>query len=439
MVLALLVAPLQTMADQEPPEDVLIDPTCDAAGFSLLGGCPGWTAFHDRDGTTSYPRSVAANSVASFLAGYDYEYFCCIRPYLDAFDIDDGSLLWSADVRGSLAVTGHIWPTAVAADETRVFVAGSVEDQEGGWHDPAFLAAFDADSGSLLWSQLYEGSGGEVDVGAIEVDGDLVFMAGDEELPEYDSCHESVAFVAAFSTSSGANEWSTTHEQCNRGFRAEGVTVVGNDVFMTGQDCPYYCPAWDANVRAFIASFDRNTGQSGWTYLSSYYGNYDLHDVGVDIASDSSQLYLVIERIERAPPDYDRVSTARIIAFTAISGVTVWERTVEGVDDRLSPHGIVADAGFVYVTGRDVGRKAYTSTESWAMALVSTDGSLAWDRIFAGSGPFFFVEGIDLAPTKLVLAGRSCRPDACTATEGTVTTLDRGLAYEALGPPPSLP
>ena len=139
------------------------------SAWSAATGAPQWTQTHDGSGLIDQPVALAVSpdgtrlfvtgtsSPTSYVGAFGYKW-----PDLDigtvAYDAVSGTPLWTAYYHGAPAVPYEEGrDVAVSADGNLVLVTGVAQTDTS---DDFITVAYDASSGTELWSTRFEGSGG---------------------------------------------------------------------------------------------------------------------------------------------------------------------------------------------------------------------------------------------------------------------------------------
>ncbi|TAJ24910.1 MAG: hypothetical protein EPO68_00715 [Planctomycetota bacterium] len=171
--------------------------------FDSSTGQPLWTALGGADGThriestTFEPTTACADAVGlrAFIGGR-VRILAVYRAFVEAFDASDGHLLWKAAELGQpFELVTHA--LVAAPDATRVYAVGQGSDLA--WWMRA--RAFDAATGAQLWLSSLPSADGPM-YAAASPDGTRVYCAG-----TVDASSDWNGFVAALDAATGSVAW----------------------------------------------------------------------------------------------------------------------------------------------------------------------------------------------------------------------------------------
>lgn len=178
--------------------------------------------------------AVGPDGRAVFVVGLAYRDNYSDLDYVTvAYSASTGALLWTKrhQDRG-----GHQSPSAIATspDGGEVFVTGvSAESSSPNAPRDYSTIAYDASSGTTLWSARYGGGGNEYASSlVVSPNGSTVFVTGASEGSPFDMDYATLAYSA----STGAQLWVRRHSGSTSGDYAEaiGVSPDSSTVFVTG-------------------------------------------------------------------------------------------------------------------------------------------------------------------------------------------------------------
>ncbi len=144
-----------------------------------------------------------------------------------AYSVGSGRQLWSASFHQG--TFGYGLAIAASPDGTRVFVTGWMTYAKTQYE----TIAFDAATGTLLWSARYgAGIGGGARHIGVSPDGSKVFVTGESSPNPRDTDFATVAYDAA----TGSQLWASLYgpTDSDTGTAALGVSPDGSTVFVTG-------------------------------------------------------------------------------------------------------------------------------------------------------------------------------------------------------------
>lgn len=274
-----------------------------------------------------------------------------------AFDAVSGSLLWTATYDGSPGID-NARKLVVSPDGAQVFVAGI--SGPGSNLDYAAIA-YDAATGREMWATRYEGIGANLvdspfDI-AVSEDGNTLAMTGHSGGPgEFDLDFGTVAFDTR-GPSAGAIRWISRYE--GLGFRAPdranaiAISPDGETVFvggMSGQDADG--PPFDVDYRFTTVAYDAGTGAERWEARRAWEGSTMTEVSDLAVAPDGSLVYAT--GYANGAQNNDMVT----VAYDPATGAERWsvrEALTEHDGERGSA--ILATADAVFVAGASSTRR----------------------------------------------------------------------------------
>jgi DNA-binding beta-propeller fold protein YncE len=206
-----------------------------------------------------------------------------------AYDAASGARLWVSNYDGPDG-RGD-WPTTmgVSPDGSRLFVTGQ-SVRSGGDEDYATVA-YDAASGTQLWTARYNGPGNGAEwphALGVSPDGSRLFVTGESMGSTSDDDYATLAYDAA----SGAQLWTERYNGPVNGrdfARALGVSPDGSTLFVTGG-------SWGTggypNFDYATVAYDPATGAELWTrrYDGASNGWDEAHALAV--SPDGSRVFV---------------------------------------------------------------------------------------------------------------------------------------------------
>ena len=336
----------------------------------VAGSFSGTTDFEPSDGPDATDTLTSSGGADYFVARYD----------------QGGALQWVSGFGSSDGAFNDFGPR-LAVDGSRVYVSGNF----GGTADfdpgagtalrtsvgeyDAFLAAYDAATGGLIWADAF-GSTGEDTATSVPVDNQRVYLGGTfEDAIDLDpipgtATHTNgtsrAAFLAAYDAETGAYAWSSAFEVGSD--REVLVDADAGRTFMTGQlrtETDFDPGVGEALLAyqeggsdVFVAAYDAETGAYDWAFALGSSGAETSHAVLVH----GGRLF-VTGSLSGGTVDFDpgpdvETRTAGtgerlyLAAYTAADGALVWvDAMTEGDASYTSPRGLAADEDRVYVTG----------------------------------------------------------------------------------------
>jgi hypothetical protein len=327
-----------------------------------------------------------------------------------AYDAATGTQVWSADYAGTGGFNDFAESIAVAPDGSVVFVTGS-SFGSGTLSDYATVA-YDAHTGAQLWVSRYDGPASGDDVAyslAVDPDGSAVFVTGGSQGLADGFDYTTVAYTAA----TGALLWTARYDGPTHLYdvaRSLAVSGDGTRILVTGESD---VSATDSDYAT--VSYDAATGAQRWA--ARYGGALHSFDEPWSVAASADGAAAVVTGYSASSQGDDYAT----VAYDQDTGGTLWVRRYDGpahsVDHALDV-AVSPDAQETIVTGSSTG--VGTSDD---IATIAYDGSghRMWIRRFVAPGRSSD-EGFALALS----------PDASTAyvagtTDGSYAT----IAYEA--------
>jgi hypothetical protein len=219
-----------------------------------------------------------------------------------AYDASSGSELWVKRYNGS-AKGGGDYALALqgSSDGSTVFVTGQSAGSTA--YDYATVA-YDTSSGSKVWVKRYNGSGHSIDVPSalgVSPDGSEVFVTGGS----YGSTRGGDFATVAYEASTGSELWSKRYNGSANGgdgASALGVTPDGSEVVVTG---PSLGPT--SYYDYLTVAYDTATGAKLWA--KRYYGPGSSSDraTALGVSPDGSTVFVTGGT---ASTDYDYLTVA---------------------------------------------------------------------------------------------------------------------------------
>jgi putative pyrroloquinoline-quinone binding quinoprotein len=292
-----------------------------------------------------------------------------------AYDAATGSVLWSQRYNGPNDGSDQANALAVSPDGALVYVTG-LSDSSATNDDYATLA-YDAHDGRRLWLRRYNGLGNDTDIAqamVVSPDGSRVYVTG---MSDGGALGFDFATVA-YDTVSGTQLWiRRLNGQTNDSDQAYaiGLSPDGTKLFVTGSSNNSGVPGFSDYA---TVAYDARTGDRLW--VSSYnagVGSYVNVANSLAVSPDGSAVF--VTGYSESDAGYNDYAT---IAYDAASGDSRWVARFDGVDhasDEARSIGVSPDGSKVFVTGySDLGihadyvtlaYDAITGTESWRARL----------------------------------------------------------------------
>jgi hypothetical protein len=279
-----------------------------------------------------------------------------------AYDAATGTELWVSRYDGPNKTTDIAYALAVSPDGSRVFVTGESGGGDTNW-DYA-TAAYDASTGSSLWSSRYDGAG-SVDSAlslVVSPDGTRVFVTGSS----WASNNSYDYATLAYDTASGATLWGRRYNGPAEGTDAATAIAVspdGTTVFVTGLS-----KGVGTDLDYATVAYGAIGGAKRW--VTRYTGPEPGRDEAESVAvSPDGDRVFVTGRSETSLTDWDYAT----VAYGTDSGTELWATRYDGpaMDrDEAYSVGVSPDGSRVFVTGNSSG-----TTTSWDYATLAYDAA----------------------------------------------------------------
>jgi hypothetical protein len=311
-----------------------------------------------------------------------------------AYDAATGTKLWA---ERSMTGTDRTNAFAVSPDGSTLYTAGGFE---GPFSTDYTTAAFDAATGSRLWSKRYD-KGGEDQPEAIALapDGSTLFVTGwssDATQPGTYYDYATLAYDAA----TGARHWVQRYTGVGGILidlaYAIGVSEDGGSVFVTGEST-----SADGDGDLATVAYDTSAGAKEWA--RRYDGTGHDRDAGFDMSVSGSDVYISgITTGTSTGRDYG------MWAYDAASGMLGWAKRYSGEsninDDVANDVGVSPDGSVMYVTGQSaaadgfldyttVASDASTGSRLWVQRYNTTPSAFAYAYALGVGGSRVFVTG----------------------------------------------
>lgn len=357
-------------SDTVPSGEDMVTVAYDAASGTRLwtGRCRGTN--DDR----AQAIAVDPNGALVYVTGYSYRLATEFDYVTVAYDALSGSRVWSRRYTGPGAHGDFPKAMAVSPDGTRVFVTGSS-------YDPAVLyrygtIAYDAATGATLWGRRYVAGYGTDEAQALGVspDGTRVYVTGYSGKLGHGNDYATVAYDAT----SGAKAWAARYNgPGNDSDLADTLAVSGDGtrVFVSGQSVGATTGYDFATV-----AYDAVSGARLWVSRRSGPGSSTDSVTAIGVSPGGSRLFVTgYMSFSATSDDYQTV------AYDAVSGHTLWATRYSGrSSDDPAALGVSGDGTAVYVTGSSyehgtlsdyltVGYDAASGTQLWKAVYTNGD------------------------------------------------------------------
>lgn len=282
---------------------------------------------------------------------------------------------------------GYGTSVAISPDGRRVFVTG-----EEGYNYRS--AAYDAASGTLLWTATQWGSDGMGRGAALAVspDGSKVFISGSQPGPT-----STDYLVVAYESATGQEIWKANHDSKGRPDQVSSISISpdGTALYVLGSS------GQEKSSDFQTLAFETRSGSLLWE--TGYDGPAEGMEVAMSMAMDPSGLTVYVTGESRGTGTAMDFAT---IAYNARTGKQSWLSRFNGApsgNDRARHIAISPDGYALYVTGLSEHYRSngiygsYLFTGQATVSYDSTDGRQRWA---SGSQDYYFLDGFsDIAIT----------------------------------------
>lgn len=209
-----------------------------------------WQDVFDLGSGGNEARTVSAAGKRIFVGGMGEQSNGQAAWVLRAYRADTGELLWD-DVFNPGGGNTVIFD--ITTEGNRVFAAGGGDDADGNsiW----VVRAYDVESGDLIWEDRFENDGNFTEARAISADSDRVYAGGRAEV----ASGMAEWLVRTYDSSTGDLIWQDRFGIDGKDETVRAITVLGNRLFVSGGG-PDPLTEGDWLVRAY----DSGTGEVLW-------------------------------------------------------------------------------------------------------------------------------------------------------------------------------
>ena len=364
------------------------DPT--TVAYNSASGVRLWTSRLDPPGPsvgTGIDLAVSPDSTRVFVTGWIGSAEKGAHPDFAtvAYDAGSGAELWVRRFDGRYGLADEASRIELSPDGSTLFVTGQSQAASG---PVDYLSvAYDAVTGAKLWTKRYDGPENSDDVAngvAVSPDGSEVFVTGMSVRGGL-SDYATVAYDAA----SGTRLWTKRFDGSGHSFDAAYSIAVGSDgarAFVTGTSIGA------GGYRYVTVAYDTNTGVKLWS--RRYNGAGSRVDVAyaTAVSPDASTVYVTGES-QGASSFYDFAT----VAYDASTGDDLWVRRYNAqANDLDSAYAIAVspDGSGVFVTGVSYGGSSYYDYAT--VGYDSITGTMLWTKRYNGPG-FSYDAAYDIA------------------------------------------
>jgi hypothetical protein len=386
-------------------------------GTSRVAAVPGdqlWVQYYDKAAISSAATSLAVspNSDAVYVTGASDGKYATV-----AYDAGTGTQLWSQRYNdGSHDVSRSV---AVSPDGSTVFVTGeSVIGSEQPFNFDYATVAYDARNGAQKWAARYNGTGNGND-GAESVtvspSGSTVYVTGTSKGATSRGDYATVAYNAATGTQLWAKRYNGPG---GRNDDAKSVTVSpsGNTVVVTGTSA-------GTTSRGDYATVAYNAATGTQLWAKRYNGPGNRSDVAASVRVSPSGAGVFVTGWSAGAGSGSDYAT---ISYNAATGARKWVKRYNGpgnATDFADSLGVSPTGGTVYVTGTSAGAK---SGDDYAtIAYSAATGARRWVSRY--NGPFNFHD----SATSLAVSPTGSTVYVTGTTTGRGTSDHQGAAEYA--------
>jgi outer membrane protein assembly factor BamB len=203
--------------------------------YDASTGAKLWAKRYDRadEGDSATALGVSPDGSEVFVTGFSDRSPILAEYATVAYDASTGTQLWARRYNG--VGNGNELPHAlgVSPDGSEVFVTGQSVGSTG--FDYATVA-YDASTGTQLWSKRYNGPGKDLDIPyalGVSPDGSEVFVTGQSVGSTGTDDYATVAYDASAGAKLGVKRYDGTGHGSDSAY-ALGVSPDGSEVFVTG-------------------------------------------------------------------------------------------------------------------------------------------------------------------------------------------------------------
>jgi outer membrane protein assembly factor BamB len=322
--------------DGEPAEDIANDVDASEHGVAVCGrvdgGKFGVRFYNLTDGHLLWEdRSQSGSAAACETLGNTVYVVGLIRNSatgpdfaVRAYDAATGSLLWEDQFDGGAEVADQA--RAFAISSGHLYVVGGIQQTAG--DDDMVIRRYDAETGALVWHQVFAGAAGERDEAfAVTIVQSRVFVAGRASL--FTGSFGSTWAVQAYSADTGELLWADYREQQEvNAIVAQDERVIAVGARQSGQ--------------AVVRAYEPSSGNILWrNAFGSSFSSANAIDT-------DGQLAYVGGHVSRSVM---QSGTLIVRAIDLTTGATVWQARFKSSSAGGSVNDLVVVSDRVYAVG----------------------------------------------------------------------------------------
>jgi hypothetical protein len=297
--------------------------------------------------------SLAPDGSKVYITGRSYR-FASNEDYLTiGYDVATGARLWVRRYDGPVSHDDQASSVVASSDGSKAFVTGKSWREHNGYNGYDYATvAYDASTGTWLWTTRYNGIGGNFGDVATAVasspDGATAFVTGSSSGIRSGGDIVTIAYDA----STGTERWARRTNGSGNDYDAANAIAAspdGSKVFITGRSDP--AEGFGDYADFFSIAYDAANGRLVWKARYDSPGDQSFDEpVSIAAGPDGSRVFVTGES-----PGDQPTNDYRTIAYDASTGVEVWNRTFDGMahhHDYAYSVAVSRDGSAVFVTGQ---------------------------------------------------------------------------------------
>lgn len=325
-----------------------------------------------------------------------------------AHDVETGGSQWIATYAGPNAAWHYTSMADLIVDPTgsRLYLAGhsTYPDGLGGSRTDAIILTYDAETGALLSSRVYEDAQDIVADMALSADGARLFVTGSTPRVAATSSVDRELATSAIDLVSGDVIWQAAFEADGPGREDAAVEMAlapdGATIFVAG-----YGDTSQSSLDIVTLAYDASTGALKWSSRFDGAGHDVDRAVGIAASADGTRVFVTGS------------STGWLVgvgyvtlAYSADSGTLLWRERFDGGGDGLpdtpSDLATTADGRWVVVTGKSL-RSGGAGHAIQTLAMDAASGQIAWSARFVSEAPEAASISLDATGARSYVAGQT--------------------------------